>query len=127
ASPTSHVAWDLRPLFRQQPHQRAHGHALARAGFAEQAEHLAIAQRQREIVHGIDGALAGEANIETADLDERAHAAFGTFAWKSVERWNAAPILSSVASSKERPINCMATGRPLAVKPAGTASDGRPR
>ena len=92
ASHHPHMARDLRPLFRQQPHQRAQGHALARAGFAEQAEHLAIAQRQREIVHGIDGALAGEANIETAYLDQRVHAGFGTFSWKSVERWNAAPI-----------------------------------
>ncbi len=38
------------------------------------------------------GALAGEANIEVADVDEPGHASFGTLSWKSVARWNAAPI-----------------------------------
>ena len=46
---------------------------------------------------------------------------------KSVARWNAAPIRTSTASSKERPINCMPTGRPFLVKPVGIESDGRPR
>ena len=41
---------------------------------------------------------------------------FGTLSWKSVARWNAAPIRSSMASSNERPISCMPTGRPLARK-----------
>src|ERR1700682_3184132 len=58
------------------------------------------------------GPLAGEANVEIADLDQIAHADVGTLVWKSVTRWNAAPIRSSMASSNERPISCMPTGRP---------------
>ena len=52
---------------------------------------------------------------------------FGTRSWKSVARWNAAPIRSNIASSNERPISCMPTGRPLLVKPEGIESDGKPR
>ena len=67
----------------------------------------------------MDGALAGEANVEAADLDELGHATSAPWSWKSVARWNAAPIRSSMASSNERPISCMPTGRPLRVKPDG--------
>jgi len=71
-----------------------------------------------------------EADVEAVDLDEVRHdsfpGSFGTFWWKSVARWNAAPILTSMASSKERPTICMPTGRPALVKPEGTESDGRP-
>src|SRR6476660_5668758 len=59
---------DPRALPRQQPHQRAQGDALARAGFTEQAEHLALAERKAEIVHGMDRALAAEADVESVDL-----------------------------------------------------------
>ncbi len=118
---------DLRALLRQQPHQRAQGDALAGTGLAEQAEHLALTEDKAEIVDGMHGALAGEANVEIADFDQIAHAGFGTRAWKSVARWNAAPIRNSMASSNERPINCIPTGRPLFVKPDGIASAGSPR
>jgi hypothetical protein len=66
---------DLRALLRQQPHQRPQGDALAGAGLAEQAEHLALAKDEAEIVDGMHGALAGEANV---DFDQIAHAGFGT-------------------------------------------------
>ena len=39
----------------------------------------------------------------------------------------AAPMRNNVASSNERPINCMPTGRPPRVKPQGIPSDGSPR
>jgi len=86
---------------------------LPEAGISpRQAQHLALAQRKAEIVHGMHGALAGEADVEVADLDEIAHAGFGTRAWKSVARWNAAPIRSNMASSNERPtIACRREGR----------------
>ena len=118
---------NLGALPRQQPHQRAQGHALAGTGLAEQPEHLALAQRKTEVVDGMHGALAGEANIEAVDLDEIAHADIGTRSWKSVARWNTAPIRSSIASSNERPISCIPTGRPLLVNPEGIESAGSPR
>ena len=78
AAQNLHSSRNLRPLPGQQPHQRAQGHALARAGFAEQAEHLALAKRERDVVDGMNRALAGEADVEVADFDEVAHAALGT-------------------------------------------------
>ena len=36
---------------RHQPHQRQHGDALAGAGFADDAEHLALLERERHAVH----------------------------------------------------------------------------
>ncbi len=82
---------------------------------------------QAEIVDGMHGALAGKANVEVLDFDEIGHAAFGTRSWKSVARWNAAPIRNNIASSNDRPISCMPTGSPLSVKPEGIESDGKPR
>ncbi len=78
ASENLNASRDQRPLLRQQPHQRTQRHALAGTGLAEQPEHFALAERKAEIVHGMDGALAGEANVEAAYLDEIAHADFGT-------------------------------------------------
>src|SRR6202022_2734591 len=80
------AARNPRALLRQQPHQRAQGDALARTGLAEQAEHFALAERKAEIVDGMDGALAGEANVEVAYFDEIGHVSFGTLSWKSVKR-----------------------------------------
>ena len=59
----------LRALMRQQPHQCTQRHALARTGLPEQSKHLAIAERQAEIVHRMDSAFAGEANVEAANID----------------------------------------------------------
>ena len=42
-------------------------------------EHLALAQRERDVVDAVNRALAGEADVEVTDIDEVAHAALGTF------------------------------------------------
>ena len=98
-----------------------------RTGFPEQAEHLALTQREAEIVDRMDGALAAEANVEVSGLDQIRHASFGILWWKSVARWNAAPILINLASSNERPMTCMPTGSPVLVKPVGIDNAGNPR
>ena len=55
-----------------EPHQRQHGDALARAGFADDAEHLALLDREIEVVDRVQQAAArSELDREVADLDQR--------------------------------------------------------
>ena len=57
---------------RDEAHQRQHGHALARAGLADDAEHLALAKRQAHAVDRAQGAaLRREVDVEVLDLEQR--------------------------------------------------------
>ena len=63
---------DLHPALVEQPHQRAERDALARAGFAEDPEHLAGSQVEAHTVDGVHRALAREeAHAQVADGYDR--------------------------------------------------------
>jgi hypothetical protein len=52
--------------------QAQRGDRLARAGLAHDGEHLAGAQRQRDVVDGVDGALVGaEVDLEVLDVEQQ--------------------------------------------------------
>ena len=70
-------AVDAAAARRQHAQQRPQGHALARAGFAEQAEHLALLERDVDAVERIDRALAVKAHVQVLDLDDRTHGSVG--------------------------------------------------
>ena len=75
---TRTCAVDLRAARRQQPHQRAQGHAFAGAGLAEDAQHLAGLHREADAVDRVHGRLAADkTHAEIADLGERFDAAVG--------------------------------------------------
>ncbi len=54
------TADDAAGWLRDQAHDGERRHALAAAGFADDGERLAAAQRERHVVHRLDDALAGE-------------------------------------------------------------------
>ena len=70
-------AGDHAALRRQHAQQGAQRHALAGAGFAEQAEHLALGERDVDAVDRMHRALAGEPDAQVADIDDRTHGALG--------------------------------------------------
>jgi hypothetical protein len=71
-------AGDLAALRRQHAHQRTQRDALARTGFAKQAEHLALPQRDIDAVERMHGALAFEAHMHVAHFDNGTHPSTGT-------------------------------------------------
>ena len=57
---------------RQEPEQREHRHRLAAPGLADHAEHLALDERERELVDRLGGAVVGlEAHREVAHVQQR--------------------------------------------------------
>ena len=55
-----------------QPHDGQAGHALAGAGLAHDAEHLAGLERERDAVDGLDEAVLGrEVDLEVLHLEQR--------------------------------------------------------
>src|SRR4051812_7422513 len=67
-------AGDLRALLRQQAHDRQRRHALAAAGFADEAERRAIGDAEIDAVDRVGDAavVAVKTNTQIADLDEGA-------------------------------------------------------
>ena len=62
---------DLRRR-RQQPHEAHQADALPAAGLADDAEHLALVERERQVVDRLDDAVVGlEADAEPVDLEQR--------------------------------------------------------
>ena len=84
-------------------------------------------QRDVDAVERVHGALALEAHAHVLHFDDRGHASFGTFVWKSVAPWNATPSAASASSPNGRPMICRPIGMPCWPKPAGTTSAGSPR
>src|SRR3546814_1938849 len=55
-----------------QPHEGEHGHALARAGFADDPQQLAFVEGEIDAVHSAEAAAHGrELDREVADLEQR--------------------------------------------------------
>ena len=55
-----------------QAHQRHHGHALARPGLADDAQHLAFVQRQAHALYRMHhAALGGELHVQVFDFEKR--------------------------------------------------------
>ena len=68
----AHVAADDAAGQLDHPEQRLRGDALARAGLADEAERLALADREADVAHGVDGASASdEIDLEVVDLEHR--------------------------------------------------------
>jgi hypothetical protein len=62
----SHPAWE-----GHQAHQRQHGHALARTRLADDAQHLALVERERHAFDGVQGrALERELDVEVFDFKQ---------------------------------------------------------
>ena len=62
----------MRPGQLDHPEQRLGGDALARAGLADEAERLALADREADVAHGVHGAAASdEVDLEVVDLEHR--------------------------------------------------------
>src|SRR5262249_16024645 len=67
-------AADARVLRAAQAHDGEHRDALARPGLAHDAEHLAVVDRVRNTVDGLDEAVLGlEVHLEVVDLEKWAH------------------------------------------------------
>ena len=66
-------AGDLGRLLRQQPHDGERGHALAAAGFADEAERRAVGDAEIDAVDRVRGAavVAMEDDAQALDLDQR--------------------------------------------------------
>ena len=66
-----HLAAEARVDVARQPHDRHRGHALARAGLADDAEHLAALELERDAVDGVNDAVLGrELDAEVLDLEQ---------------------------------------------------------
>ena len=66
-----HLALEARVHAAGQPHQRHRGHALAGARLADDAEHLAALELQRDAVDGADDPVLGcELDTEVVDLEQ---------------------------------------------------------
>ena len=104
---TTQRAGDRRAMRREQAQQRAQGDALARAGFADQPEHLALAKREVDAVDRMHGALAAKAHGEVADLDDRASIAGMALPSRSLRR--------GYGPTSDRPCGMPPNGRGLPV------------
>ena len=59
-------------VFRQQAHERHHGHRLAAAGFADQAEGRAGFERKAHVAHRIGRAAMGlQPHVQVVDFEQR--------------------------------------------------------
>ena len=81
------AARKLRPAGREQPHQGAQGDALAGAGLAQNAEHLARIEGEGDAVHRVHGGVpSGEADRDILRAKDRRcrlrrHAQAGAWLW----------------------------------------------
>src|SRR5665213_539724 len=88
-------AFDLGRMFRQQTHDGERGHALAAAGFADEAERRAVGYRKIDAVDRMRNAavVAVEGDPKALDLDQRSIRHFPSAIAASIE---ASMILRSV-------------------------------
>ena len=71
ASAVEHLPLGDRVRVTDEPHDRQHRDGLSRAGFADDAEHLAEGDRKRELVDGADQpALRAKGNAQVAHLEQ---------------------------------------------------------
>src|ERR1700692_1886370 len=98
-------AGDLGGMFRQQAHDRERGHALAAAGFTDQAERRAVGDAEVDTVDRVRRAavVAMENDPQALDLDQRGCDHF----WPAI----AASIPASMVSRSVIPAGFLRLGR----------------
>ena len=81
AAAVEHLALDDRVGVPDQPHHRQHRDRLAGPGLADDAEHPADRNRQREVVDCLDDAVLGpEGDAEVTELEQRRAGVFRQYA-----------------------------------------------
>ena len=78
---------DARDRLRQKPHDRECGDALAAAGFADQAQNLALAERKAHLLDRLEGApRRADADLQVLDHQKRLWRGGHHFARSSLKR-----------------------------------------
>ena len=71
AALVEHLAFEARVRVAREPEERHRGDALARAGLADDPQHLAALQLEADAVDGLDDSvLGGELDLQVLDLDQ---------------------------------------------------------